>query len=151
MLCYTGRTKCTHVLRPVCLPISIIHLDPGIPLTPNCWDRCKLVSYCAYVAGTGLFPTALAAAPAAAAGTSSAALLLSMKLAVDVLVVACPCALGLATPTAVLVASSLGAKRGLLMRGGDVLERIAGVDTVVLDKTGTLTEVRVVLPCFSQV
>ena len=56
-------------------------------------------------------------------------------------VVACPCALGLATPTAVLVASSMGARSGLLMRGGDVLERLAGVDTVVLDKTGTLTQV----------
>lgn len=56
-------------------------------------------------------------------------------------VVACPCALGLATPTAVLVASSMGARQGLLLRGGDVLERLAGVDTVVLDKTGTLTQV----------
>lgn len=52
------------------------------------------------------------------------------------LVVACPCALGLATPTAVLVGSSLGATRGLLLRGGDVLERLAGVDAVVFDKTG---------------
>ncbi|PNW77102.1 hypothetical protein CHLRE_10g422201v5 [Chlamydomonas reinhardtii] len=71
---------------------------------------------------------------------SSTPLLLALRLAVDVLVVACPCALGLATPTAVLVASSLGARRGLLFRGGDVLERLAAVDTVVLDKTGTLTE-----------
>jgi Cu2+-exporting ATPase len=88
------------------------------------------------LAGTNLFPGALAAAG------SSTALLLSIKLAVDVLVVACPCALGLATPTAVLVGSSLGATRGLLMRGGDVLERIAGIDAVVFDKTGTLTEGR---------
>ncbi|KAG2433172.1 hypothetical protein HYH02_012715 [Chlamydomonas schloesseri] len=71
---------------------------------------------------------------------ASTPLLLALRLAVDVLVVACPCALGLATPTAVLVASSLGARRGLLFRGGDVLERLAAVDTVVLDKTGTLTE-----------
>ncbi|GIM14915.1 hypothetical protein Vretimale_17774, partial [Volvox reticuliferus] len=71
---------------------------------------------------------------------SSSPLILALRLAVDVLVVACPCALGLATPTAVLVASSLGARRGLLVRGGDVLERLAAVDTVVLDKTGTLTE-----------
>ncbi len=56
------------------------------------------------------------------------------------MVVACPCALGLATPTAVLVASSMGARRGLLLRGGDVLERIAGVQAVVMDKTGTLTQ-----------
>jgi Cu2+-exporting ATPase len=86
--------------------------------------------------GTQLFPAALAASG------SSTALLLSIKLAVDVLVVACPCALGLATPTAVLVGSSLGATRGLLMRGGDVLERIAGINAVVFDKTGTLTEGR---------
>ena len=71
---------------------------------------------------------------------STLGLLLSLKLAVDVLVVACPCALGLATPTAVLVASSMAARRGLLIRGGDVLERLAGVNTVVLDKTGTLTQ-----------
>lgn len=73
------------------------------------------------------------------AAGAQAPLLLSLKLAIDVLVVACPCALGLATPTAVLVASSAGARRGLLLRGGDVLEGLAGVDTVVLDKTGTLT------------
>jgi P-type E1-E2 ATPase len=66
---------------------------------------------------------------------------LGLKLAVNVLVVACPCALGLATPTAVLVASSLGAKRGLLLRGGDVLERLAELDTLLFDKTGTLTQV----------
>ncbi|GIL64015.1 hypothetical protein Vafri_18003, partial [Volvox africanus] len=71
---------------------------------------------------------------------STSPLLLALRLAVDVLVVACPCALGLATPTAVLVASSLGARRGLLVRGGDVLERLAAVDTVVMDKTGTMTE-----------
>ncbi len=63
------------------------------------------------------------------AAAGSGALLLGTKLAIDVLVVACPCALGLATPTAVLVASSMGAKRGLLLRGGDVLERIAQVLT----------------------
>ncbi|GAX72668.1 hypothetical protein CEUSTIGMA_g124.t1 [Chlamydomonas eustigma] len=72
--------------------------------------------------------------------SSAAGLLLSIRLAVDVLVVACPCALGLATPTAVLVASSLGARKGLLIRGGDILEKLASVNTVVLDKTGTLTQ-----------
>lgn len=53
--------------------------------------------------------------------------------------IACPCALGLATPTAMLVGSSLGAEWGLLIRGGDVLEQLERIDTVVLDKTGTLT------------
>ena len=84
--------------------------------------------------GVNMFPGVLESAGA------GSVLLLAIKLAVDVLVVACPCALGLATPTAVLVGSSLGATRGLLLRGGDVLEKIAGVTTVVFDKTGTLTQ-----------
>ncbi len=71
--------------------------------------------------------------------TQPSPLLLSLKLAIAVLVVACPCALGLATPTAILVGSGIGAERGLLIRGGDVLERIHNLDTLVFDKTGTLT------------
>ena len=66
--------------------------------------------------------------------------LFSLKLAIDVLVVACPCALGLATPTAVLVSSSSAAKRGILVKGGHILERMADVTAVVFDKTGTITE-----------
>ncbi|OCR02330.1 ATPase [Oscillatoriales cyanobacterium USR001] len=67
-------------------------------------------------------------------------MLLSLKLAIAVLVIACPCALGLATPTAILVGSGIGAERGLLIKGGDVLERVHQLDTVVFDKTGTLTK-----------
>ncbi|HEY9811235.1 MAG TPA: heavy metal translocating P-type ATPase [Halomicronema sp.] len=66
-------------------------------------------------------------------------LLLSLKLAIAVLVIACPCALGLATPTAILVGTGIGAERGLLIRGGDILEKVHQVDTVIFDKTGTLT------------
>nr|WP_234327487.1 heavy metal translocating P-type ATPase [Streptomyces sp. NRRL WC-3742] len=65
--------------------------------------------------------------------------------AVAVLVVACPCALGLATPTALLAATGRGAELGVLVRGPEVLESLRRVDTVVLDKTGTLTTGRMAL------
>jgi Cu2+-exporting ATPase len=68
--------------------------------------------------------------------------------AVSVMVIACPCALGLATPLAILIGTTHAASKGILIKGGDVIEKAAAVDFVVLDKTGTITEGKPVLVDF---
>jgi len=95
-----------------------------------------------------LFPDALASFVAAlpiwglAAGGPAAVGVTEFAVVVfaSAVLIACPCALGLATPAATMVGTTIGARNGVLFKGGDVLETVRDIDTVVFDKTGTLTE-----------
>jgi len=102
-------------------------------------SRAPVARLADVVSGWFTLGVLLAAAATFAAWLFFAPFSTAMVNAVAVLIIACPCALGLATPTAIMVGTGRAAERGILIKGGEALEMARNIDTIVLDKTGTLT------------
>ena len=119
--------QCSHdvcAMRRNFTPSCPLHITVS-QVDPRCSSDGDL-SQCEYLLTPGMF---------------------ALQFMVSVLVVACPCAMGLATPTAVMVGTGTGAGMGILIKGGEVLETITKVKTILFDKTGTLTT-GMLLKCF---
>lgn len=102
-------------------------------LIPNFICKFEFV-ICRYIAG------AIGAYPETWLPENGNHFVFALMFSISVVVIACPCALGLATPTAVMVGTGVGANNGVLIKGGDALERAQMVKYVIFDKTGTLTQ-----------
>jgi copper-(or silver)-translocating P-type ATPase len=113
---------------------------PAVIINATVWALLWFAFPTTLASLTGFIPAigVIAGGPIVAGGTVSTVEFAILVFASAVLI-ACPCALGLATPAATMVGTTIGARNGVLFEGGDVLERVRDIDTVVFDKTGTLT------------
>jgi Cu+-exporting ATPase len=103
-----------------------------------CGYFVPIVCVVAFAAGIAWFAAASTGLTVLPAGKT--ALEFALTIFISVLVIACPCALGLATPTAIMVGTGKGAEAGILIKGGEALETAHKIQTIVFDKTGTITE-----------